>query len=66
MFRRFKQVKYQNSKEPENIIIYVGDKHAKTYRKMLKQLSFKEEFKSKSKSGEFCIDITDLDLPLFY
>lgn len=65
MFRKFKNVKYQNSNEPENIIIYVGDIHANTYREILSKLDFKEKFIQKSKSNEYCININKLQTPLF-
>ena len=35
-FRKFKQIKYQNSNEPENIIIFVGEYHAGIYRYIIK------------------------------
>ena len=65
VFRKFNNEKYKNSKEPENIIIYVGDKHAQTYRKILNQLKFDNTFKSYAKQDEFCIDISKLKQPLF-
>ena len=65
MFRKFKQIKYQNSNEPENIIIYVGNYHANNYRFILSKLNFKQEFITNSKSDEFCIDINKLPQPLF-
>lgn len=65
VFRKFEQKNYQNSNQPENIIIYVGDVHAKNYRKILNRLKFKLEFKSFSKKDEFCIDIKNLKQPLF-
>ena len=65
MFRTFKNVKYQNSKEPQYIIIYVGNFHANIYRDILFDLEFKTKFKSISKPNEFCVDTSKLKLPLF-
>jgi hypothetical protein len=74
LFRRFKQINFQNSKEPENIIIYVGDIHADNYRAILKKLDFQQEFITKAKGifverydkdWETCIDISKLKYPLF-
>lgn len=65
MFRTFKDVPYQNSKEAQYIIIYVGDAHANNYRDILDKLNFKTEFYSRSQEHEFCVDISKLQLPLF-
>jgi len=65
VFRTFRQVKYKNSKPPENIIIYTGNYHAEVYRKLLKKLAFKQEFISNTKEKNFCINISKLKQPLF-
>lgn len=65
VFRKFKQIKYQNSKEPENIIIYVGDYHAQNYSNILKTLNFKNEFSISRVDNNNCIDISKLKQPLF-
>lgn len=65
MFRKFRVVENQNSNEPENIIVFVGNLHAENYRKILKELEFKEKFLTKSKENEFCINIKNLQQPLF-
>lgn len=65
IFRKFKKVKYQNSKEPENIIIYVGNVHAQTYSNILKKLNFKNEFSTNTVDNNNCIDIAELKQPLF-
>lgn len=66
LFRSFKQVDYQNSKDAENIIIYVGYEHADNYRKILKKLAFKQIFHETSKKNEYCINISKLKYPLFH
>jgi hypothetical protein len=65
MFRKFKNVKYQNSKEAKHIIIYVGNLHANNYREILRKLEFKTTFYGNSKSDEFCVNISRLNKPLF-
>jgi hypothetical protein len=66
VFRTFdNKNKYENSNSPQNIIIYVGNKHAENYRKILNKLDFKRIFKTDAKYGEFCIDISKLEQPLF-
>lgn len=65
VFRSFDQIEYKNSRDPQNIIIYVGDAHAENYRKILDQLKFKREFNTRAKEHEFCINISKLKQPLF-
>lgn len=65
MFRKFKKIEYQNSKEPENIIIYVGHEHAKNYLYILEILNFRNEFRSSAIGNNNCIDIAGLKQPLF-
>lgn len=65
MFRKFKHKPYYNSKEPKNIIIYVGDYHANIYRIILKHLNFIETLRINRNPGEYCIDISEIKLPLF-
>lgn len=65
MFRKFKQVKYKNSKEPEYIIIYVGNQHANNYRELLNELNFKTEFNKQTIKPDYCLDISNLKQPLF-
>ena len=66
LFRSFKQIDYQNSKDAENIIIYIGYEHSDNYRKILKKLAFKQVFNETSKKGEYCINISKLKYPLFH
>ena len=65
IFRKFKKVEYQNSNQPENIIIYVGNYHANIYRNILDKLNFKTQFSTNSNEGEFCVNISNLKQPLF-
>lgn len=65
MFRSFKKIKYQNSEDSKYIIIYVGDAHANNYRELLNQLNFKTVFYKYSKPDKYCVDISQLKLPLF-
>ena len=64
IFRNFK-----NEPEAQNIIIYTGDAHSETYRKLLKEIGFKEEGYIKRKDpgepGFQCLDISQFKLPFF-
>jgi hypothetical protein len=63
IFKHFNKVPYHNSNPPKNIIIYVGNLHAETYRRYLDVLGFETKFYNMSQTH--CVDISRLKLPLF-
>lgn len=62
MFRTF-----QNSPDPQKIILYVGEAHAEKYREILRKLNFTfKESKSKRYGYDFqCINLSSFHLPFF-
>lgn len=68
MFKEFKP-KYKNqlSKPAENILIYVGNTHATTYREWLKELGFsiKEKVSDNILIDYQCVNVSDFKQPFF-
>jgi hypothetical protein len=63
LFRRYRNVKYQNSNPAKYSIIITGDAHTSIYYQILKDLGFKKiEYQEKLDDG--CIH--DIKQPLFY
>jgi hypothetical protein len=63
LFRQFRNIRGVPSEEPRNIIIVVGNEHATSYRKLLRQLGFKTVFSSKLVRGKpNCIEVKGLRL----
>jgi hypothetical protein len=58
MFKKF---------EPKNILVYVGETHAKNYREWLKKLGFstKETFSNVEHINFQCVNISDFKQPFF-
>ena len=68
IFRPFKKVQGKiRKKEPQNIIIYMGEEHTRSIIHFLNEIKGKIVFETRSdKEKNFqCIDIRGLDLPMF-
>ena len=66
MFRKFSEIKYYNSKEAINIIVYAGNDHINNYVDLLTNyLNFKHEYNYKSDEN-FCMDLSPLKDKLLF
>lgn len=64
MFRTFRNMRGQYSKPPQNIIVYVGDKHAREYRGLLDDMGFEKRGEVYSRDDR-CIDLSGFKQPFF-
>jgi hypothetical protein len=55
MFRKFRRVKHTYSETPQDIILYVGDHHARNYRRVLSVLNFSKTHYVYSETQ--CLDV---------
>lgn len=67
MFRKFKKNAKLHSEPPTNIVVIVGDWHARNYRRLLDKLGFtSKESKSVSEKVDFqCVNISNFVQPFF-
>jgi len=66
MFRSFNKIKYFNSNEAKNIIVYAGDAHISNYANLLTNyLKFTHVF-SRSSDENFCMDLSDMNNKLLF
>ncbi len=66
VFREFREVQGLYSKPCDNVMIYAGAYHTRTYQNFLELLEFSHVFSVKAKTAPaYCVDITDLKHPIF-
>ncbi len=66
LFRNFREVPGLYSKPCDNVMIYAGAYHTKTYMNFLELLEFSHVFSVKAKTKPaYCVDITELKGPIF-
>ena len=66
VFREFREVQGLYSKPCDNVMIYAGAYHTRTYQNFLEFLDFSHVFSVKAKPlPAYCVDITDLKHPIF-
>ena len=66
VFRDFREVPGLYSKPCNNVMIYAGAYHTRTYMNFLELLEFSHVFSVKAQSQPaYCVDITDLKHPIF-
>lgn len=66
VFREFREVPGLYSKPCDNVMIYAGAYHTRTYQNFLELLEFSHIFSVKAPTNPaYCVDITDLKQPIF-